>query len=482
MAIVGRALLIVLVLGVATRGDPFFGNNYQIPQGTALARYASAVVTNLNNARNSLSSYVRYPPTASRSLNQGAIVLRDYIGNVSLLVGNVYTEISRAASDRTTAPVVVFSKISTRLNELQPLLQNGSLYVDTLAVNFDSETDNSTSNYFASWNDNLRSDIHHLSQLLQNVSQVIESVAGQGLNTQQFIAALSVDGLLQDLLDAVQHVSATTGDLSSTVSSLVAAINTANNFRSTANSRVLSSRQSANTVVNSYISSSNASFNSILVATDTLFNHLKTVNDSFVFRWPLLLSDRVEQKLDLLNRSIENLSVNLHFHRSVVESHYEYTRYVFANENEPQAYLSEESEQLTRRLVNVIKPDGCASDFRTPFLALPGAVQTLLSQCFNSQLGLERQGASQVLSIANNFLRGYVTAVYNSLEICYRHPFETMNNCLDDIVDTIDFGGKFFLLEAVTFNLFEQVQSELVNCNSRLLSYVQNVGLRANCQ
>ncbi|XP_065095282.1 uncharacterized protein LOC135717224 [Ochlerotatus camptorhynchus] len=482
MAVFGSVLLIVLVLNVAARGDPFFGNNYQIPQGAALARYASAVVTNLNNARNSLSSYVRYPPTASTSLNQGAIVLRDYIGNVSLLVGNVYTEISRAATDRSTAPAVVFSKINTRLNDLQPLLQNGSLYVDSLASNFDSEADNSTSNYFATWNENLRSNTHHLSRLLQNVSQVIESVAGEGLNTQQFIAALSVDGLLQDLVDAVQQVSATTGDLSSTVSSLVGAINTANSFRLTANSRLQTSRQSANTVVNSYISSSNASFNSILVATDTLFNHLKTVNDSFVFRWPLLLSDRVEQKLDLLNRSIENLSVNLHFRRSVVESHYTYTRYVFANENEPQANLDEESEQLTRRLVNVIKPDGCASDFRTQFLALPGTAQTLLSQCFNGQLGLERQGASQVLSIANNFLRGYVTAVYDSLEICYSHPYEKMNSCLDDIVDTIDFGGKFFLLDTVTFYLFEQVQSELINCNSRLLKYVQNVGLRANCQ
>lgn len=482
MVAFGNFLLIVLVFSVAVRGDPFFGNNYQIPQCAALSRYASAVVTNLNNARNSLSSYVRYPPTASASLNQGAIILRDYVGNVSLLVGNVYTEISRAATDRTTAPAVVFSKISTRLNELQPLLQNGSLYVESLAANFDSDTDNNTSVYFAMWNHNLNLSGHYLSKLLQNVSRVIESVAGESLNTQQFIAVLSVDGLLQDLLDAVQQVSASTGDFSSTVSSLVAAINTANSFRSTANSRLQTSRQSANTVVTNYISSSNASFNSILVATDTLFNHLKTVNDSFVFRWPLLLSDRVEQKLDLLNRSIENLSVNLHFRRSVVESHYTYTRFVFANENEPQAYLDEESEQLTRRLVNVIKPDACASDFRTQFWALPGAVQTLLSQCFNSQLGLERQGASQVLSIANNFLRGYVTAVYDSLEICYSHPYEQMNSCLDDIVDTIDFGGKFFLLDTVTFYLFEQVQSELMNCNSRLLKYVRNVGLKANCR
>lgn len=482
MVAFGNIQLIVLVFSVAVRGDPFFGNNYQIPQGTALSRYASAVVTNLNNARNSLSSYVRYPPTASTSLNQGAIILRDYVGNVSLLVGNVYTEISRAATDRTTAPAVVFSKISSRINELQPLLQNRSLYVDSLAANFDSDVDNNTSVYFAMWNDNLNLSGHHLSKLLQNVSRVIESVAGGSLNTQQFIAALSVNGLLQDLLDAVQQVSASTGDFSSTVSSLVGAINAANSFRSTANSRLQSSRQSANTVVNNYISSSNASFNSILVATDTLFNHLKTVNDSFVFRWPLLLSDRVEQKLDLLNRSIENLSVNLHFRRSVVESHYTYTRSIFANENEPQAYLEEESEQLTRRLVNVIKPDACASDFRTQFWTLPGAVQTLLSQCFNSQLGLERQGASQVLSIANNFLRGYVTAVYDSLEICYSHPFEQMNSCLDDIVDTIDFGGKFFLLDTVTFYLFEQVQSELMNCNSRLLKYVRNVGLQANCR
>ncbi|XP_001652839.2 uncharacterized protein LOC5569528 [Aedes aegypti] len=481
MASALEVILLVLACAVV-RGDPFFGNNYQLPQGAALSRYASEVVTNLNNARNSLSSYVRYPPTASPSLNEGAITLRDYVGNVSLLAGGVYSEVSRAATDRTTAPVVVFSKIRTRLNDLQPLLQNGSLYVDTLAANFDSEVDNSTSSYFATWHANLQSDSLHLSTLLQNVSQVIDSVAGQGLNTQQFIAALSADGLLQDLVDAVQRSSASSGHLSSTVSSLVGAINTANSFRSTANSRIQSGRLSAVSTVNSYIASSNASFNSILVATDTLFNHLKTINDSFVFRWPLLLSDRVEQKLDLLNRSIENLIVNLHFRRNVVETHYLVTRLVFANENEPQAYLEGESEQLTRRLVNVIQPDGCASNFRTQFLGLPSTSQSQLTQCINSQLGLERQGASQVLSIANNFLRGYVTAVYDSLEICYSHPFEKMNDCLDDIVETIDFGGKFFLLDTVTFYLFEQVQAELINCHTRLLKYVQNVGLRANCQ
>ncbi|XP_062549266.1 uncharacterized protein LOC134213863 [Armigeres subalbatus] len=475
------AILLALTIVVA-RGDPFFGNNYQIPHGAALARHASAVVTNLNNARNSVSSYVRYPPTASPSLNEGAIALRDYIGNVSALAGSVYTEVSRAATDRTTAPVVVFSMISTRLNALQPLLQNGSLYVESLAANFDSEGDNSTSSYFAWWNDILRSDSLVLMKLVHNVSQVIDSIAGQGLNTQQFVAALSVNGLLQDLIDAVQKTAAASGDLSSTVSSLVGAINNANSFRSTSNSRIQSSRQSAVSIVNSYISSSNASFNSIIVATDTLFDHLKTVNESFVFRWPLLLSDRVEQKLDLLNRSIESLIVNLHFRRSVVETHYLFTRAVFANENEPQSYLEDESEQLTRRLVNVLNPDACASNFRTPFLALPGTVQSQLSQCINSQLGLERQGASQVQSIANNFLRGYVSAVYNSLEICYSHPYETMSNCLDEIVDTIDFGGKFFLLDTVTFYLFEQVQAELINCNSRLQSYVRNVGLRANCQ
>nr|XP_019540834.2 uncharacterized protein LOC109411713 [Aedes albopictus] len=475
-------VLLVLAACSVVRGDPFFGNNYILPQGAALARYASEVVTNLNNARNSLSSYVRYPPTASTSLYQGAIALRDYVGNVSLLAGNVYAEVSRAATDRTTAPVVVFSKISMRCNNLQPLLQNGSLYAESLAANFDSEADNSTSAYFAAWHENLISESLNLHKLLLNVSQVIDSVAGQGLNTQQFIAALSVDGLLQDLVDAVQRSAASSGHLASTVSSLVGAINTANSFRSTANSRIQSSRQSAVSTVNNYITSSNASFNSILVATDALFNHLKTVNDSFVFRWPVLLSDRVEQKLDLLNRSIESLIVNLHFRRNIVEMHYLVTRAVFANENEPQAYLENESEQLTRRLVNVIQPDGCAANFRTQFWTLPGTVQSQLTQCVNGQLGLERQGASQVQSIASNFLRGYVSAVYDSLEICYSHPFEKMNDCLDEIVETIDFGGKFFLLDTVTFYLFEQVQSELLNCNSRLVKYVRNVGLRANCQ
>lgn len=408
-------------------------------------------------------------------------MLADYVGNVSRLVGNVYAEISRAASDRSTAPAVVFSKINTQFNLLQPLIQNASLYVDAFADYFDYEGDNSTSSYFADRNERMKVNSQGLYEILQNVSVVVDSVQGQGLNTQEFLAALQVNGLLQKLLDAVQGAAIASGEYSEAIARLVAAINTANSFRSTSNMRIQSARQLATGVVNTYVTNSNASFNSVLLATDNLFNHLKTLNNSFVFRWPLLLSERVEQKLHLLNQSIENLIVNLSFRRVIVETHYSLTRHVFRDQNEPQAYLEEEAELLTRVLTNVVRPNSCASSFRTQFLNLPASTQSLLSQCFDAQLGLERQGANQVVSIANNFLRSYATGVYSSLESCFSYPYEKMSDCLDHIVETIDFGGKFFLLDTVTFYLFEQVQSELLNCNSRLMEYVRSVGVRENC-
>lgn len=475
-------VLLLTSLVCVVQSNPFFGNNYLIPQSADLARYASAVVSNLNNARSSVSSYVRYPPTASVSLNQGALVLVDYVGNVSRLIGNVYSEISRAATDRTTAPAVVFSKINTQLNALQPLLQNSSVYVQSLSNYFDYEGDSSISSYFAERNDRMKSNVHNLEQILRNISQAIDSTVGQGLNTQQFIAALSVNGVLQSLVDAAQGGAIASNEYSVVVGRLVAAINTANSFRSTANSRIQSSRQSSSVIVNNYVSSSNSSFNSVLLSTDNLFNHLKTLNDSFVFRWPLVLSDRAEQKLHQLNASIESLINNLHFRRAVVEAHYILTRTVFRDQNQPQGYLQEEAELLTRMLANAINPSSCAVNFQTRFYALPSLVHGLLSQCFDGQISLERQGANHVVSVANGFLRSYASAVYSSLEICFRYPFDKMNDCLDQIVNTIDFSGKFFLLDTVTFYLFEQVQSELMNCNTRLMEYVRNAGLQANCQ
>ncbi|XP_039437563.1 uncharacterized protein LOC120419056 [Culex pipiens pallens] len=473
--------ILAFAILTGTRGDPFFGNNFLIPQSVELASYANAVVTSLNSARNSVSSYTRLPPTSSASLSAGAITLQQYVGNVSQLVGGAYTELARAASDRTSAPAIVFTKISTQFAALKPLIQNSSLYIEDLARSFDYEGDSSVSNYFADRNERIRVNSHNLQVILQNVSAVIESIAGQGLNTQQFLAALSANGLLQQLLDAGQGAATASAEFADVVAQLAAAITQANNFRVTSNLRIQQSRTATNTAVNNYITSSNASFNSILTTTDSLFNHLKTLNDSFVFRWPLLLSDPVEQKLDLLNRSIENLIVNLHYRRQVVESHFISTREVFQDANEPQQYLALEAELLTRRLVNVIKPSACVVNFRTQFHALPATVQTVLTQCINSQLGLERSGASQVVSIANGFLRSYATEVYAGLEICFRHPFASMNECLEAIVAQIDFSGKFFLLDTLSSYLYEQVQSELFNCNSRLLQYIQNRGLRANC-
>lgn len=473
-----KVVLAIAIFGVA-RGDPFFGNNFLIPQGVELARYANAVVTNLNGARSSVSSYTRFPPTASASLNEGAITLQQFVGNVSQLVGGVYLEMSRAASDRTSAPAVVFAKINTQFNALQPLLLNSSLYVGALARSFDYEGDNSTSSYFADRMERIRVNSHNLQVILQNVNVVINSIAG--LNTQQFLAALSSNGLLQQLLDVTQGAELASREFADVVAQMVAAITQANNFRSTSNLRIQQSRTAANTAVNSYVTNSNASFNSILTTTDGLFNHLKTLNDSFVFRWPLLLSDRVEQKLDLLNRSIENLIVNLHYRRQTVENHFALTREVFQDLNEPQQYLSKESELMTRRLVNVIRPSACVGNFRTQFLTLPAAVQTQLSQCFDSQLRLERQGASQVVSIANGFLRSYASETYAAMEICFSHPYNSMNECLDAIVAKIEFSPKFFLLDTLQTLLYDQVQSELVNCNDRLLKYIQNVGLRATC-
>ncbi|XP_058454032.1 uncharacterized protein LOC131432019 [Malaya genurostris] len=477
-----RSLLVLISLVGFVCGDPFFGNNYQIPQSSELVRSANLVVTNLNAARNAVSSYGRNPPAASVSLNRGARVLADYVGNVSQLIGNVYSQLSRAATDRTTDPAVVFSKISTQINALRPLLQNSSVYVESLAAYFDYEGDNSTSCFFTEQNNGMKIDIEKLSTILQNVSRVVDSIAGQSLNTQQFIAVLSVNGLLQNLVDATQRAAIASNEYMGIITRYVAAINDANSVRLTVNSRLQTSRNAINSAVNSYISSSNSSFNSILSSTDSLFNHLKTLNESFVFRWPLLLSDRVESKLALLNSSIENLITNLHFRRSVVDNHYSLTGAIFRTSNEALAYLEEEAELLTRVLANAVNPNSCASNFRNQFYNLPGSVQSLLSQCFTSQLNLERQGANQVQSIANNFLRSYVTVVYANAEICFSHPFDQMSKCLDDFVDTIDFGGKFFLLETTTFYLFEQVQSELTNCSSRLVSYIRNVGLRANCQ
>lgn len=475
-----KVFFAIAIFAVA-RGNPFFGNNFLIPQSVELARYANAVVTNLNGARSSVSSYARFPPTASTSLNEGAITLHQFVGNVTQLVGGVYLEMARAASDRTTAPAIVFTKINTQFNALQPFLQNSSLYVEALARSFDYEGDNSTSSDFADRMERIRRNSQNLQVILQNVNLVIDSITGQGLNTQQFLAALSANGLLQQLLDAAQGAEVASREFADVVAQLVAAITQANNFRSISNLRIQQSRTAANTGVNTYITNSNASFNSILTTTDSLFNHLKTLNDSFVFRWPLLLSDRVEQKLDLLNRSIENLIVNLHYRRQAVESHFTLTREVFQDLNEPQQYLWKESELLTRRLANVIRPSVCVANFRTQFLTLPAAVQTQLAQCFDSQLRLERQGASQVVSIANGFLRSYATETYAAMEICFGLPIYSMTECLDAIVAKIEFSSKFFLLDTLTSLLYEQVQSELINCNSRLLQYIQNVGLRATC-
>ncbi|XP_053675541.1 uncharacterized protein LOC128725796 [Anopheles nili] len=473
--------LLLLVIG-ASECSPFFGNNYVLPQGARLANAANTVVRNLDAAQ----SQVRLSlinPTASNFLSLGATALREYVGNTTLVMGQLFREVAQVAVDRTTPPAVVFTRLNLALQGVPQWNRNLSQSIDVFSQVFNYDQNSNTASYFELWKDALDKNVNDLADVLSRLGAVILSITGEPLNTQQFLQAISTNGTLQQLVDVVESNVRLSADYSSSVTKLVAAVRAANDFQSRSYSLLRTNQASINTNFDRYSAASNLSYYRFLNAADSLFNHLKDTNQSFVFRWPLLFSASVHNQLNLLNQSIDHLTANILRRTVAVAEKLDQTQVLFKQGNNPLSYLREETDLLTRILLDVLSEENyCASGFVTPFNELPAQVTTLVAGCLTEQTTLESQGSAQLVSLANNFLRPYVTTIYGRMNICFRQPFDKMTDCLDHIVATIDFRGKFFLLDLASQLFFEQVQDELPSCNDRVLEFVRNSGLRQTCE
>ncbi|KFB39848.1 hypothetical protein ZHAS_00007220 [Anopheles sinensis] len=482
MALVMKiSFVILLVTFCGVQCNPFFGNNYVLPQGARLANAANTVVRNLDAAQTQVRSFL-INPTASNFLISGVRALREYVGNTSVTLAQLFRELGQVATDRTTAPAVVFTRLNLAVQGTVEWNRNLSVPLADLEEAFNYDDNSNTASYFRQWRDTMAQNVNESSEVLGRLGDVILPVAGQPLNTQQFLQAVSADGSLQQLQDVVEGAVRLSTDYATSVTRLVGAVRTANDFQSRTYSLLRTNQASINTNVDRYSTASNASFYRFLTAADSLFNHLKDTNHSFVFRWPLLFSPAVHQQLNLLNQSIDHLTWNVLQRTVSVAQNLVQTQALFKEGNNPLAYLREEADLFTRILLDIFNGENfCASGFVTQFQALPSRVTTLVSACLTEQTNLESQGSSQLVSIANNFLRPYVTSVYGRLNICFQQPFDKMTECLDLIVATIDFRGKFFMLDLASQLFFEQVQEELPTCNDRVLEFVRNAGLRESC-
>ncbi|XP_049282661.1 uncharacterized protein LOC125763471 [Anopheles funestus] len=474
------SVFLLLAIG-GTECNPFFGNNYVLPQGARLANAANAVVRNLDAAQTQVRVSL-INPTASEFLNAGATALREYVGNTTLVMGQMFREVAQVAVDRTTAPAVVFTRLTLAVQGVSQWNRNLSQSLDVFKQVFNYDDNSNTASYMESLRNSFSKNVQELSEVLGRLGDAILLVAGQPLNTQQFLEVVSANGTLQQLQDVVESAVRLSADYSASVTKLVAAVRAANDFQSRSYSLLRTNQASINTNVDRYTSASNASFYRFLTAADSLFTHLKDTNESFVFRWPLLFSTAVQDKLNLLNHSIDHLTWNLMQRTATVTLNLQRTSALFKEGNNTLSYLREETDLYTRVMLNVLYDENfCATGFVTSFNALPARVTTLVAACLTEQTNLESQGATQLVSLANSFLRPYVTAIYGRLNICFQQPFEKMTECLDKIVETIDFRGKFFLLDLASQLFFEQVQQELPSCNDRLLEFVRNSGLREAC-
>uniref|UniRef100_A0A182VUZ4 Secreted protein n=1 Tax=Anopheles minimus TaxID=112268 RepID=A0A182VUZ4_9DIPT len=478
-----KVLSVLLLLAISgSECNPFFGNNYVIPQGARLANAANVVVRNLDAAQAQVRTYL-INPTASEFLRAGATGLRDYVGNTTLVMGQMFREVAQVAVDRTTAPAVVFTRLTLAVQGVPQWNRNLSQSLDVLRQAFNYDANSNTASYLESLRNSFAKNVQDLSEVLGRLGDAILSVAGQPLNTQQFLQVVSANGTLQQLQDVVESVVRLSADYSTSVTTLVAAVRAANDFQTRSYSLLRTNQASINTNVDRYSSASNSSFYRFLTAADSLFTHLKDTNESFVFRWPLLFSPAVHDKLNLLNHSIDHLTANLLQRTATVTLNLQNTSALFKEGNNPLSYLRDEADLYTRVMMDVLNGENfCATGFVTSFNALPAQVTSLVAACLNEQTNLESQGATQLVSLANSFLRPYVTAIYGRLNICFQQPFDKMTECLDNIVETIDFRGKFFLLDLASQLFFEQVQQELPTCNDRVLEYVRNSGLREACQ
>ncbi|XP_050084513.1 uncharacterized protein LOC126570633 [Anopheles aquasalis] len=471
---------LLLLLG-ATRADPFFGNNYVLPQGARLGAAANTVVRNLDAAQTQVRSFL-INPTASPFLAAGATALRDYVGNTTAVLGQLYREIAQVATDRVTAPAVVFTRLNLALNNVRQWDQNLTQSLVVLSQSFNYDANVNTAVFFERFKSDIGKNVQQLANVLELLRGAISPIVGEPLNTQQFLQVISANGTLQELLDTVEAAGRLSTDYASSVTRVVAAVRTANDFQSRAYSLIRTHQGFINTAVDRYSAASNASFVRFLVAADSLVTHLKDTNQSFVFRWPLLFSESVREKLDLLNNSINHLTGNIGLRTINVASEIDSNQRLFKTGPNPLAYVQEEADLLTRILLDVLQGENyCATGFIASFNALPPQVNALITACLADQTSLESQGSAQLVSIANNFLRPYVTTVYGRLNICFQQPFEKMTECLDNIVETIDFRPQFFLLDLTSQLFFERVQEELPYCNSRVLEFVRNAGLRESC-
>ncbi|XP_055636541.1 uncharacterized protein LOC129775610 [Toxorhynchites rutilus septentrionalis] len=477
--VVFKVLLVISTIAIAG-SEPFFGNDVSIPQSAWLNRDALCVANSLVSARNALSSYVRSPPVNSVSLKEGATCLALYISNVTKLEGDIYLELGRAVNDRTTNPAIICSKLNKLVADLKPLLANSTTYITCIKENFDTSYDNYTHVYYKEWNEQFVSDALELELTLKNICLAIDSLQGK-LIPQQFVAELSKNGTLQKLEAVASRRCPQATDLSIVASLQYTAINLANNFRSTFNSRLQTNRLSARTTVNSYIANSNTSLNSITAAVERFAKHVATMDDAFFFRWPQVPSEPVMSKRILLNQSIEAMTRRITTQKRFVEDYYLQMSTLFGDINPPQTYLEHEAELVTRTLMSWSKSDTCVLNFRNRLIDLPAQVHTQLSRCVNNQVTLERNGANQVVSIVGNVLQPHVTIVYANGEICFSYPFSAMSRCLDAFVHKIDFTPQFQVVDFGMFNLFIKTEPELLLCNERLMNFVQNLGLGANC-
>ncbi|XP_050077621.1 uncharacterized protein LOC126564586 [Anopheles maculipalpis] len=476
------ACLAILALASSVNCNPFFGNNYVLPQGARLASAANSVVRNLDSAQTQVTRSLGNP-TASEFLRAGATALRDYVGNTTLVMGQLFREVAQVAVDRSTAPAVVFTRLSLAVQGVSQWNRNVSQSLDVFREAFNYDENSNTASFMEHLRTSFHKNVQDLSGVLQRLGDAVLPVAGQPLNTQQFLQVVSANGTLQQLLDVVESTVRLSGEYLSSVSNLVAAVRAANDFQTRSYSLLRTNQASINTNVDRYSTASNASFYRFLTVADSLFTHLKDTNESFVFRWPLLFSAAVQDKLNLLNHSIDHLTWNIMQRTVKVAQNLQSTSALFKEGNNPLNYLREETDLFARVMLDVLYGENyCATGFVTTFNTLPQQVATLLAGCLNDQTTLESQGAGQLVSLANSFLRPYVTVIYGRLNICFQQPFDKMTECLDNIVETIDFRGKFFLLDLASQLFFEQVQEELPTCNDRVLEFVRNSGLRESCQ
>lgn len=427
-----KVLLVISTIAIVG-SEPFFGNDFVVPQRTRIIPEANCVVNNLVSARNSLNSYIRSPPTSSESLRQGVSCLALYVANVTKLEGDIFTEIARASNDRTSNPAVICSKLNGQIRDLKPLLANSTSYIACIQENFDTSNDNITSTYYKKWNDDLVKRGVELEQILGNMCRAIEANHGKVSTTQDFLTILMENNTLPLLENITMIRCAQASDLARRAGEQNIAINQANSFRSTINSRILSSRNSATSSVNSYITSSNSSANSVFTSSERFATFVRTTDDAFFFRWPQALNKPVLDKRALLNHSVVMMSNKMQSQKEWVQAFYLNVRELLSVQNPAQAYLMHEAELTTRIMLNIIRPNHCVMNFRTRLTDLPAQVQTQLNRCTTNQVTMDRNVATQVVSIVNSVLQPYVTVVYSNGEICHSYPFDKMNTCLDNV-------------------------------------------------